>query len=79
MPLLPDKKRALNPVSDERFHLPKRFGINKDCPYFTPFPFYPDCLLLEVDILDIHVAEFGYPDSGRVDRPDNQLFSGIGN
>jgi hypothetical protein len=30
-------------------------------------------MLLKIDVFDIHVTEFRYPDTRRVDCPDNQF------
>jgi len=55
--LLSDKERPDNPVTDEFRQFIQGFFINKNGPYFIAFPTNPDCMLVEINILDINAAE----------------------
>ena len=76
-PLLPDKQGALNPVADESPDPDKRLIIDKDYPDLVAFPTDTDGVFIEIDIFDVHVAKFGYPDTRRVDRSYDQFVSWI--
>ena len=61
--LLSDKERPDNPVTDEFREFTKRILINKNGPYFIAFSTDPDRMLVEINILDIDIAEFRNPDT----------------
>ena len=59
--LLSDKERTDDPVPDEFQHSRKGILINKNGPYFIPFSPDPDGMLVEIDVLDIDIAELRIP------------------
>ena len=71
--LLADKKGACDLVTNKSPDLGKGFIVNEYDPDLVSFPAYTDGMLLKIDVFDIHVTEFRYTDTRRIDRPDNQF------
>lgn len=75
--LLADKKRANDPVTNEPEDICESVIIDKYNADFIAFTPYPDRMLVEINIFDIHVAEFRNPDAGSVNSPHNELVPGV--
>jgi len=71
--LLADKERADNPVADEFEDLSKSIIVDKHDADLVTFTLDPYRMLVEVDVLDIHIAQLGDTDTGGVDGPNNEL------
>jgi hypothetical protein len=78
-PLLTNKKRADNPVANEFENIGKRIVINEHDPDLIPFTSDTNGMLIEINVLDIHIAELGDTDTSCIDGPDNELVPDISN
>ena len=72
MPLLAEEQRSFDPVADEPGYILERFMIDEHYPNLAAFPADLDRLVFEIDIFYIHPAELRDPDTGSVNRPDDQ-------
>ena len=75
--LLSDKKRPDDPVPNEFRYITKGILINENGPYFITFP--PDSygMFVKINILNIHITELRYPDTGSIYRPDNKFVPAV--
>ncbi len=76
-PLLSDKQRTDNPVTDESEDLGKSILIDKNKSDLVPFPTNLDRVFIEINIFDIYIAQFRNTDACGIDRPDNEFITRI--
>lgn len=72
MPLLAKEERPHDPVAYEVRDLLERFMIDEHYPDLASFSADLDHLVFEIDIFYVNPAELRDPDTGSVNRPDNQ-------